>query len=71
LDLPYHFKLGEVMKRCVPREDRQEILRKCHLVVYSGHYSHFLTQAKVWPNGFYWLEMHEDAKSNAASYPEC
>jgi hypothetical protein len=42
-DLPYLFKLGNdgVMRRCVPREERLEILRKCHSAEYSGHYSHF------------------------------
>jgi hypothetical protein len=42
-DAPYLFKLGNdgVMRRCVPREERVEILRKCHSVEYGGHYSHF------------------------------
>jgi hypothetical protein len=42
-DAPYLFKLGNdgVMRRCVPREERLEILRKCHSVEYGGHYSHF------------------------------
>jgi hypothetical protein len=72
-DSPYLFKLGNdgVMRRCIPREDRQEILRKCHSVEYGGHYSHFRTQAKVWSNGFFWLEMHEDTKRYVASYPKC
>jgi hypothetical protein len=32
-DGPYLFKIGNdgVMRRCVPREERLEILRKCHL----------------------------------------
>jgi hypothetical protein len=31
-DAPYLFRLGEdgVLRRCVPREERVEILRKCH-----------------------------------------
>jgi hypothetical protein len=31
-DAPYLFKLGNngVMRKCVPREERLEILRKCH-----------------------------------------
>jgi hypothetical protein len=72
-DSPYLFKLGNdgVMRRCVPREERLEILRKCHLAEYSGHYSHFWTQAKVWSSGFYWPEMHEDTKRYLASCPEC
>jgi hypothetical protein len=43
---PYLFKLGNdgVMRQCVPREERVEILRKCHSAEYGGHYSHFRTQ---------------------------
>jgi hypothetical protein len=54
-DAPYLFKLGNdvVMRRCVPREERLEILRKCHSAEYGGHYSHLRTQAKVWSSGFY------------------
>jgi hypothetical protein len=72
-DAPYLFKLGNdgVMIRCVPREERVEILRKCHSAEYGGHYSHFRTQAKVWSSRFYWLEMHEDTKRYVASCPEC
>jgi hypothetical protein len=42
-DSPYLFKLGNdgVMRRCVPTEERQEILRKCQSAEYGGHYSHF------------------------------
>jgi hypothetical protein len=72
-DSPYLFKLGNggVMRRCVPREERLEILRKCHTTEYDGHYSHFRTQAKVWSSGFYWPEMHEDTKRYVVSCPEC
>jgi hypothetical protein len=72
-DAPYLFKLGNdgVMRRCMPREERLEILRKCHSAEYGGHYSHFRTQAKVWSSGFYWPEMHEDTKRYVASCPEC
>jgi hypothetical protein len=54
-DAPYLFKLGNdgVMRRCVPREERLEIFRKCHSAEYGGHFSHFRTQAKVWSSGFY------------------
>jgi hypothetical protein len=72
-DSPYIFKLGNdgVMRRCVPREEWLEILRKCHSAENSGHYSHFRTQAKEWSSRFFWLEMHEDTKSYVASCPEC
>jgi hypothetical protein len=47
-DAPYLFKLGNdgVMIRCVPREERLKILRKCHSAEYVGHYSHFRTPSK-------------------------
>jgi hypothetical protein len=53
---PYLFKLGNdgVMRRCVTRKERLEILRMCHSTEYGGHYSHFRTQAKVWSSRFYW-----------------
>jgi hypothetical protein len=72
-DAPYLFKLGNdgVMGRCEPREERLEILRKCHSAEYSGHYSHFWTQAKVWSNRFYCPKMHEDTKRYVASCPKC
>jgi hypothetical protein len=72
-DSPYIFKLGNdgVMRRCVLREERQEILRKCHLTEYSGHYSHFQTQATVWSSRFFWPEKHEDTKRYVASCPKC
>jgi hypothetical protein len=71
-DAPYLFKLGnaKVMRRCVPGEERLEILRKCHSAKYGGHYSHFRTQARVWSSGFYWPEMHEDTIRYVASCPE-
>jgi transposase InsO family protein len=59
------------MRRCVPREERQEMLRKYHSAEYGGHYSHFWTQAKVWSSGFFCPEMHEDTKRYVASCPEC
>jgi hypothetical protein len=72
-DAPYLFRLGAdgVLRRCVPREERLEILRKCPSGKYGGHYGHFRTQAKVWASGFYWLEMHQDVKRYVASCPEC
>jgi hypothetical protein len=47
-DAPYLFKLGSdgSMRRCVPREERLEILRKCHSAEYGGHYSHLKPKQK-------------------------
>jgi hypothetical protein len=44
-DAPYLFRLGAdgVLRRCVPREETVEILRKCHSGEYGEHYGHFMT----------------------------
>jgi hypothetical protein len=49
-DAPYLYRCGDdvVLRRCVPQEEREEILRKCHSSEYGGHYGHFRTQVKVW-----------------------
>jgi hypothetical protein len=72
-DAPYHFRLGAdgVLRRCIPREKRVEILSKCHSGEYGGHYGHFRTQAKVWATWFYWAEIHQDSKTYVTSCLEC
>jgi hypothetical protein len=55
----------------VPREEREEILIKCHSSEYGGHYGHFRIQTMVWASGFYWPEMHKDAERFIATCPEC
>jgi len=67
----YRYGSDGVLRRCVPAEEREEILRKCHSSEYGGHHGHFRTQAKVWGGGFYWPEMHEDARKFVASCTEC
>jgi hypothetical protein len=42
-----------VIRRCVLREEREEILRKSHSSEYGGHYGQFRTQAMKWGSGFY------------------
>jgi hypothetical protein len=53
-DATYLFRLGAdgVLRRCVPGEERVEILRKCHSGEYGEHYGRIKTQAKVWVSGF-------------------
>jgi hypothetical protein len=48
-DAPYLFRLGAdgVLRRCVPREERVKILRKCHSGKYGGLCGNFRTQTKV------------------------
>ena len=36
---PYLYRYGEdgVLRKCVPEQEREEILRKCHSSEYGGH----------------------------------
>jgi hypothetical protein len=68
-DAPYLYRCGDgVLRKCVTREEREEILRKCHSPYMEDTME---TQAKVWASGFYWPEMHEDAKRFVATCLEC
>jgi hypothetical protein len=71
-DAPYLFKLGNegVMRRCVLREERLEILRKCHSAEYGGNYSHFRTQAKVWSIGRRCMKILKDMLHHAPNAKE-
>jgi hypothetical protein len=50
-DAPYLFKLGNdaVMRRCVPREERLEILRTCHSAEYVNTIAIFEPKQKFGP----------------------
>jgi hypothetical protein len=48
-----------LLRRCVPAEG-VKIIERCHSSPYGGHYGAFLTHAKIWQSGFFWLTMYED-----------
>ena len=39
-----------------------QIIEKCHVAPYGGHYGVFHTQSKIWQCAFFWPAMYEDTK---------
>src|ERR1043165_1783865 len=53
-DDPHIYKEGadEIVRRCIPEHEQQEILRQCHDSPYGGHHAGERTAHKVLQSGF-------------------
>jgi hypothetical protein len=43
----YHVCLDSLLRRCVPTVEGLQIIERCHMALYGGHYGVFHTQAKI------------------------
>ena len=50
-----------MIRRCVPEEEMESILRHCHEREVGGHFGGTRTTAKVLQTGFYWPTLFKDA----------
>ena len=60
-----------MIRRCVPKYEQAQILRKCHSGEYGGHHAGDRTSHKVLQSGFYWPTLFEDARKFVLSCDEC
>ncbi|KAL4280281.1 hypothetical protein GQ457_03G021420 [Hibiscus cannabinus] len=62
-DEPLLFKqcADQVIRRCVPEEEQQNVLLQCHSSAYGGHFGGTRTSAKVLQSGLYWPTLFKDA----------
>ena len=60
-----------IIRRCVPRYEQEEILRKFHSSPYDGHHAGDRTAHKVLQSGFYWTTLFKDARKFILSCDEC
>ncbi|KAK8658759.1 hypothetical protein V6N13_036953 [Hibiscus sabdariffa] len=69
-DEPYLFKqcADQIIRRCIPEEEQQQILEKWHSAPYGGHFGRNRTTAKVLQSGLYWPTLHRDAQN---FYQQC
>jgi hypothetical protein len=52
-DDPHLYKgVDGIMRRCVPKYEQREILRKCHGSAYGGHHAGDRTAQKVLQSGY-------------------
>jgi hypothetical protein len=72
-DEPFLFRIcaDGLLRRCVPSWEVNGMLERCHSSEYGGHYGAFLTNAKVWPCGFFWPTMYREAKDFVRRCPRC
>jgi hypothetical protein len=72
-DDPYLYKVCSdgLLRRCVPMAERLQIIEKCHVAPYGGHFGVFCTQAKIWQCGFFWPMMYEDTKEFIRRREKC
>ncbi|CAL2255753.1 unnamed protein product [Prunus armeniaca] len=69
----YLWKHGpeQVILRCVPEEEMEDILRHCHTFACGGHFGASKTAAKVLQSGFFWPTLFKDAYAFVAACDRC
>ncbi|XP_050902589.1 uncharacterized protein LOC127114576 [Lathyrus oleraceus] len=72
-DDPFLYKRGVdgLVRRCIPEEDKRDVLRACHDSDYGGHFSGDKIAAKVLQSGLYWPTMFKDAQDIVKECDKC
>ncbi|KAL5560543.1 hypothetical protein UlMin_036754 [Ulmus minor] len=72
-DEPYLYKhcADQIIRRCVPEEEMESILRHCHSREVGGHFGGTKTAAKVLQSGFYWPSLFKDAFKFVSMCDDC
>ena len=70
---PFLYKhwADQVIKRCISKEEMENILIHCHSLECGGHFEGNRTAAKVLQSGFYWPGLFKDAHAFVSSYDRC
>ncbi|XP_019235673.1 PREDICTED: uncharacterized protein LOC109215997 [Nicotiana attenuata] len=70
---PYLFKFcaDDIIRRCVPETEMNNILSHCHDGATGGHYGGRRTAAKVLEVGFFWPTLFKDARNYVATCDKC
>ena len=61
----------QIIRRCVPKDQQQDILQMCHEGACEGHFASRKTSAKILQSGFYWTTMFKDCNTHCKSCPQC
>ncbi|PIN00904.1 DNA-directed DNA polymerase [Handroanthus impetiginosus] len=70
---PFLLKQGpdNILRRCVPEIEMNDILEQCHASPYGGHFHGDRTAAKILQSGFFWPNLFKDAHSFVANCDRC
>ncbi|PIN19344.1 DNA-directed DNA polymerase [Handroanthus impetiginosus] len=72
-DDPFLFKQGpdNILRRCAPEVEMNDILEQCHASPYGGHFHGDRTAAKILQSDFFWPNLFKDAHSFVANCDRC
>ncbi|KAI3463869.1 hypothetical protein Pfo_020532 [Paulownia fortunei] len=72
-DDPLLFKRcsDSVIRRCIPMEETNEILKHCHSSPCGGHFGPTRTASKVLQSGFYWPSLFKDCYAFVQTCDRC
>ncbi|XP_070029690.1 uncharacterized protein [Nicotiana sylvestris] len=70
-DLKIKDRKDDIIRRCVPETEMNNILSHCHDGVVGGHYGGRKTAAKVLEVGFYWPTLFKDVRNYVATCNKC
>ena len=67
----YKHCADQVIRRCVPEDEMNNILNHYHTLSCGGHFSGQRTAAKVLQSGFYWPSLFKDAHQFVSTCDKC
>ncbi|RVW25870.1 Retrovirus-related Pol polyprotein from transposon opus [Vitis vinifera] len=62
---------NQIIRKCVPEQEQQEILSHCHESTCGGHFAYQKIAMKVLQSGFSWPSLFKDAHTMCRSYDRC
>ncbi|XP_039129088.1 uncharacterized protein LOC120265278 [Dioscorea cayenensis subsp. rotundata] len=67
----YKHCADQIIRRCVPEEEMEDLLNHCHTLECGGHFGGNRTTAKILQSGFYWPTLFKDAHVFVTSCDRC
>ena len=67
----FKYCADQIIRRCVPEEEQQEILSHYHESACGGHFASHKTAMKVLQYGFYWPSLFKDAHNVCRGCDKC
>ena len=60
-----------LIRRCIPQDEVQDILKHCHSMDVGGHFGASKTTSKVLQYGFWWPTLFKDVREFVLTYDRC
>jgi hypothetical protein len=69
----YLYKMGmdDVLRRCMPEHEREDIINKSHAGAAGGHFQADTTTRKILQAGLWWPTVHKDCRDQVKKCDSC